>query len=80
MTCYTLGFTDAGVFRTLFHQSQPVEEIFLIYLCALFLFSVYRYDICTYKNKPCGTLGKLFNSPSCLVRLRLKFIPFLSRE
>lgn len=23
-----------------------------------FFLSVCRYDICTYKNKPCGTLGK----------------------
>lgn len=26
--------------------------------CFFFFYSVCRYDICTYKNKPCGTLGK----------------------
>lgn len=29
----------------------------MLYL--LFFFFLNRYDICTYKNKPCGTLGKI---------------------
>ena len=29
-------------------------------LNVLFMSSSLRYDICTYKNKPCGTLGKCY--------------------
>ena len=42
----------------------PVEEntvhIKNVELMKLFLFFpfFFRYDICTYKNKPCGTLGE----------------------
>ena len=44
-------------------------------LNVLFISSSLRYDICTYKNKPCGTLGKC-----CLLYIRKNALTVLISE
>ena len=36
----------------------------LIYMLLLWR---YRFDICTYRNQPCGTLGQLLNFVNCFI-------------
>ena len=56
--------TDCGLTtRAPWQKCDNIRKYFtnLIRLQISFLFFLlYRYDICTYKNKPCGTLGKFF--------------------
>jgi len=42
----------------------------------MFLWYVFRYDICIYKNKPCGTLGKPSVHPSPYLSAYEIFIKF----
>jgi hypothetical protein len=42
-------------------------------------FLLYRYDICTYKNKPCGTLGKFLFVCLFVYKRRIVQIVFLEQ-
>lgn len=47
--------------RNVMNIQKLFYKIWSDYKFHLSFFLLLRYDICTYKNKPCGTLGKFFN-------------------